>query len=337
MLAVCTLALPVQADEPSTEYVTYLRQQLGFSSDEIDAVERGRVTVRMLTTSDRREFAVVGVVKVGAPASFIVDRFRDIVDFKQSDLVLQVGRLGSPPRAEDLASIQVDPEDVADLRECRPGVCGVRLTGSQIERFNRDIDWTSLAADQQASHLLRQVLLEEATAYMTGGAPGLGAYLDKRVPLPRDAAVRGLLQKSPSLVERYPEFHQYLVKFPQVPREEVESFLYWSREKFGFRPVISLTHVAIYRPPGGASGAVIASKQVYASHYFDASFAVTSLVEDGTRGSYMMYLNRTQASIPGGLFSGLARAIARSKTRSGLEEQLGQTRQRIEARYRESG
>ena len=143
MLAVCTLALPALADEPSTEYVTYLRQQLGFSSGEIDAVERGRVAVRMLSTSDRREFAVVGVVKVGAPASFIVDRFRDIVDFKQSDLVLQVGRLGSPPRAEDLASIQVDPEDLADLRECRPGVCGVRLTGRQIERFNRNIDWTS--------------------------------------------------------------------------------------------------------------------------------------------------------------------------------------------------
>jgi hypothetical protein len=336
-LLACAIVSMAAAPVLTPERETYLRRHLGFSAGEVGAVNRGQVVARMLATRDRREFAVVGVVRVRVPTAFIVDSFRDIVAFKQSDLVLQVGRVSAVPTTDDFASLIVDEDDVDDLRWCEPGDCGLRLTQNQIARFG-SIDWRSGRARDAAGHMLRDVLREEAAAYVASGAAGLGAYADKRTALDRGRVVSGLLQNTPSLTEPYPEFREYLAKYPTARLEPVDSFLYWSREKFGFRPVVSLTHVAIYRPGGDpAAGALIASRQVYATHYFDASVAVTTVSDGGEAGALMMYLNRTQASLPGGLFSPLARSIARSKTRSGLEEQLGQTRTRLEANYRKSG
>jgi hypothetical protein len=315
---------------------TYLRRDLGFSSREIGAINRGEVVARMLATSDRREFAAVGVVRVRVPTGFIVDRFRDIVDFKQSDLVLQVGRVSQAPTMDDFAALVVDDDDLDDLRWCKPGDCGLRLTAHQIARFG-SIDWKSSQARALAGTMLRDVLREEAAAYISSGAAGLGAYADKRTALDRRRTVSALLQNTPSFIEPFPEFREYLERYPAASLEPVDSFLYWSREKFGFRPVVSLTHVAIYHPAGDPdTSALIASRQVYATHYFDASVAMTRLADGGDTGVLMMYLNRTQASLPGGLFSPVARSIARSRTRSGLEEQLGRTRTRLESHYRRS-
>jgi hypothetical protein len=342
-LVACALTAIPAAQGIAPARAAYLSGTLGFSASEIGAVNRGQAVARMLPTGDRREFAAVGVVRVGVPPAFIVERFRDIVEYKQSDLVLQVGLVSSAPRVEDFASLVIDREDLDDLRWCQPGDCGLRLTHRQIARF-RAIDWGARQSALTAGHLLRTVLAEEATAYLRSGGAGLGPYADKRTPLDRNRAVNALLQHSPSFVEPHAEFRQYLLSFPQIRLEGVESFLYWSREKFGFRPVVSLTHVAIYRPPaGGPVTAIIASRQVFATHYFDASIAMTTLVADGEAdgearaGALMMYLNRTQASLPGGLFSPVARSIARSRTRNGLREQLDRTRMRLEASYRKSG
>jgi hypothetical protein len=292
----------------------------------------------MLPTTDRREFAAAGVVLVGAPPGFIVDRFRDIDDFKQSDLVLHVQRVSTPPRLEDFKALVLDEDDVDDLRSCRPRSCGLRLTDRQIARF-QSMDWKARTAPETAAGLMRDVLKEEATAYLTFGAAGLGPYGDKRAPLDRRLTVATLLERTPSLTEPFPEFREYLRAFPAAGLAPMESFLYWSREKFGFRPVISLTHVAIYRPQGHPSvNAVIASRQVFATYYFDASVGITALATSPDVGQVlMMYLNRTQTSSLGGLFSSVARSIARSRTRRGLEEQLGHTRTRLEAGYRKGG
>jgi hypothetical protein len=59
---------------------------------------------------------------------------------------------------------------------------------------------------------------------------------------------------------------------PAVPTPGAEEFLYWSKERFGGKAVISATHVRIYRPTGmQAVEVVVTSTQVFASHYLDAS------------------------------------------------------------------
>jgi hypothetical protein len=56
-----------------------------------------------------------------------------------------------------------------------------------------------------------------------------------------------------------------------------EDFIYWSKQKFGLKPVIAVTHVSIYRKPESRRP-LIASKQVCTSHYFEASLWLTAVV-----------------------------------------------------------
>jgi hypothetical protein len=69
----------------------------------------------------------------------------------------------------------------------------------------------------------------------------------------------------------------------------------------------------------------IASKQIYAMHYFDASLGLTLLVRDPSApfpATYVVYLNRSRIDLFDGLFGGVARRIAAGRARSLVAQQL---------------
>ena len=79
---------------------------------------------------------------------------------------------------------------------------------------------------------------------------------------------------------------------------------------------------------------MIASKQIYATHYFDASLGLTVLVRRGEGpGYYLMYLNRSRADALKGGFSGLRRAVVEGRTVDGMKKNLFLTKQKLEAGY----
>ena len=56
--------------------------------------------------------------------------------------------------------------------------------------------------------------------------------------------------------------------------------LYWSREDFGIRPIVRISHQVIYSQPRPATPVTfIAINQVYADHYLDAALTVTLALE----------------------------------------------------------
>jgi hypothetical protein len=61
-----------------------------------------------------------------------------------------------------------------------------------------------------------------------------------------------------------------------------------------------------YAPPG-TQDAVVAWKQLYASHYFDASLGLTTYATDGS-ASYVIHLDRLRADSLGGAFGGSSAA-----------------------------
>ena len=104
-----------------------------------------------------------------------------------------------------------------------------------------------------------------------------------------------ILAKSTYLAANAPEFQEYLKEFPDKPLP-TERFIYWSKEKFGFKAVVSVTEVTYYqRDPGEI---VIASKQIYANHYFNGSLTLTFLFDhplpNGKIGCYLIYVNRSR-------------------------------------------
>ena len=133
-----------------------------------------------------------------------------------------------------------------------------------------------------------------------------------------------------------PIFYKELKEYPGNALSPNESFIYWSREKFGFKPVINLTHVSIYKwSQSGLNGYLIASRQIYADHYYDASLGLTILIDrlnsDGkSMGSYLIYINRSRIDTLGGFLSSLRRALTLSRVRSGLDKHMHKMKERVE-------
>jgi hypothetical protein len=144
---------------------------------------------------------------------------------------------------------------------------------------------------------------------------------------------------SPYLTEYAPEYCAYIAQYPTGRLEGVENFIYWSKEDIGLKPVISVTHVTLYTVTrAGVTNVLVGSKQLYASRYFDSSFALTAFVEEAGAGSqpasYLLYLNRSRTDQLGGLLGGIKRSMVEGRMIRGLKKNLLLTRDRLEADFR---
>ena len=64
----------------------------------------------------------------------------------------------------------------------------------------------------------------------------------------------------------------------------LESVLYWSKEDFGVRPVLRLSHQTIYRAAAPPRALLVATNQIYADHYLDAGLTVTMAIDAAGAG-----------------------------------------------------
>jgi hypothetical protein len=323
---------------PFQELETFLRRDLAFSSADLQQLRQDRVIAKVVKTN-QHEVAAFGIVRIQGPKSLFLEQYRDIVTYKKGKAVPQVGKFSFPPRLEDFQGLTLERQDIDALKNCRVGRCDVKLPDDAIERFRREIDWSAPDATLRATTLLRQIMLDLVNAYLAGGNAGLSEYADKKRRTRIADEFGQLLAQFPYLFDSAPEFHSYLANFPYTPLPNVENFIYWSKENYGLKPVITITHVSIYQPSNDPrSSILIASKQIYATHYFEASLGLTG-ISDASTGEpvtrfYLMYLNRSRADALRGGFGGLARGIVAGKMRESLRDNLEITKQKIESLYR---
>ncbi len=326
VVLLCVPSLTI-AQTGQREPHTLLQKYFGFTRADLNAMEKGQVVTKLPKTANQREVATFGIVRVNAPQEVLVTKVRDIVNFKKSDNVLQIGKFSQPPRLEDLRGLTIDNEDLDALKFCKIGDCIIKLPAETITRLRKEVNWSASNYREQSDRLIRQMLIEYVGEYLKGGNAALSEYHDKPYPLRLADEFRSLLQQSTYIYEYAPEFYRYLEQFPQISLAGAEDFIYWSKEKFGLKPVISLTHVTIYRRnSGGASSVLIASKQIYANHYFESSLGLTSFMDEqggtGSPVSYLIYLNRSRVDPLRGSFSGLRRSLMGGRLRSGMEKNL---------------
>ena len=71
------------------------------------------------------------------------------------------------------------------------------------------------------------------------------------------------------------------------------SFLDRQETEFGLKPIIRINHIAVRE---GSEGAVVASKMLYASHYFWTGLELRALLPDSRRGPgfWFITVNRSR-------------------------------------------
>ncbi|GAK49081.1 hypothetical protein U14_00299 [Candidatus Moduliflexus flocculans] len=320
----------------SHEPHTYLQSCFQFTDEELAAMERGEVIVKIFEMPTiENEVGAFGVVQLNVPKEAFVEQFRDIVSFTKSPEVKAIAKFSTPPRLEDMQDLTLSDQVVAMLKTCKPGNCKVKMDARMMERFHQEIDWKAADYHEQATLLMKQMLLDYVTRYLREGDQALGQYDDQAEPLRIADAFHGVLGNSTYLKEYVPELLTYLEDFPKGHLPHVENFFYWSIEQFGLRPVINLYHVTIYtRQRNGTNDVFITSKQIYASHYFEIAFAFTAFVDEAGGASptksYLMYLNRSRFDNLYGGLKGAIVTVAKGKVYNGVKFYFQQVKNKLE-------
>lgn len=303
---------------------------------ELTSLQNGNILVKVLPSRDKREVSVMGVVKLRDVQDIDLARFRAGLSQKNNKAVLGGGILPPEPSLQDLAELTLDDRDVEKLKTCSVGDCDLKLSAPMIRRFNTEIDWNSAEQKVRATELFKTLLIDYVRDYLKRGDRALIEYADKRKPVRLADEYRAITEGSVLVRGLAPELLDYLKKFPTAELPGAESRVDWSKVDSGLKPIITLTHSVGYsRQLQDDLFLTIATKQIYASHYIDASMAFTSLLRFGSGESteeYLLFTSTSRSDSLGGALSGMAHAVVEREALQKAEELLQNSKMRLEAK-----
>ncbi len=321
-------------ESPGDALRRFLLERTSFRAADLAAVDSGRIVTRILHSDDKREIAVLGIARLDVAGEFSVAQLRGLRAFNALSGPPDFGLFSNPPSLADVEDLELPREDLEGLRTCRVGACEVKLPAPVIERFQREIDWDSPDFREAAAALLRRIIVDYVASYLKEGNAALATYADKEEPLSVAEGLEIVRQDAVQLAEFLPELHAYLAEFPDGKPAGAEDYIYWVKEEFGLKPVISIYHSTVYRPDGRPNApAFITAKQLYASHYFHATLNIFGVVDDSAGAepaAYILYARRVRLD---GELTGFKRLLVRSRTSHGIRSDLERIRARLEAAY----
>ncbi|MFN8062732.1 MAG: hypothetical protein U0Q12_26505 [Vicinamibacterales bacterium] len=296
------------------------------------ALDAGHTLVRILPAPDA-QLAVFAAATVRTSADQLVQHVRRIEELKRGKYVQMIHRFSNPPELRDLDALTLDPDDLSDLDSCAPGDCDIKLSADEILELRAALRGSVAGRSTRVDRVYRELVLARVRGYLAEGQRSLPAYVDQRLPLsPADAFGRVIAQV-PHLTRQSPAFAAFLTEFPRRSAAGVESFLYWSKEQFGGKPTLNVTHVAILLDPAGGGApprVLVAGRQVFATHYTNASLSLTTLLADESGRQYLTYLNQSEIDALGGFFGWLKRSLVERRIRSEAERVMDGLRDRVE-------
>jgi hypothetical protein len=318
--------VPLQAQEAPPR--PFLRKVIQLDDAQLATIDKGEVVTKLLPTTDKPEIAAFGVVRTSGTPELLLRLARDVQRFRRVPQIPEMGIFSNPPQLADLKGLNHPPEDIAALKKCKPGSCDVKLGDRGLELVAK-IDWSGSGAEAQAIALFNQAMVDYVAAYAQGGTDALGSIVDKKARKSRAQEYRTLLANSPYLAEYVKEFNDYLEAYPKGKLADTEDLLYWTKDTFGLKPVVSTYHATLHK---ATRGALIANKLLYSSHFFNASLEIMAGVPtpDG-KGLYLMSLYRTRLDPPTGMLAGVLMGKVRDGIETGVRENLKRARERLSA------
>jgi hypothetical protein len=339
-LAIAWLSTHSSRAQNSSESNTLLLEQAHFGATDFAALHQGEPVIRVLPVNDKREVAVYGLVRVQASADVFLETFRESMTRKSNGAILEIGRFSKTPTLDDLKTLTMESRDIEDLKQCVVGDCQLKLSANMIERFHKEVNWQAPDYAAQATQLFKVMLQQYVQDYLQRGDQALIEYGDKPTEVRVAEEQRALFEASRSFNDILPQFPEDLKNPAAKDLSLVEDALVWSKIKFGLKPVLAINHILIYkRQQQSGPQILIASKQIYANHYFDSSLALTAFINKpgSTPESYLVYENRSRADGLGGIFGKVKRGIVEDKAVAGLKSILEQTRLSLAGRAMRAG
>ena len=312
----------------------FLRAQMQLSPSQITEIQNGKAFAEILPASNPSDVFVCGVVYIHAKPAAYLQFMQDMTSRKTVAGYLGAGEFSTPPTVGDLDGLSLDPDDIEDLKNCRPGDCELQLPEESMEAARAAIQWNSPNVAEQVTILAKRGIIRLLKEYQQGGDRALLPYRDKRDPVPPAEQFRSLLNHVELFPQYLPDLNRYLLQYPNSRPEQVQNFHYWEKVNFGLKPTIRVNHAILYRTSGPEPVHVLAIKQLYATHYFqtalDLSFCIPGSKASGEDGFYLITVKGSRQAGLTGVKGGLIRKVAVTRTRESLERALNSIREKLE-------
>jgi len=316
-----TTAVPAQSS--AGEFQRILNEKAAFQPADFAALEQGQTIVKLTPITDKREIAMCGLVTLRTSADQFLRTYLENMTRQNNQTILEAGRFGTAPAVADLQQLTIDAAEIEDLKACVAGDCSLKLSAKMIERLRREVDWDASDYEEQATLLLKTMLTEYVRDYVARGPEALIEYHDKRNRIRLADEQQALGSASGYLTD--------LLREAGSGMQVVEDVIIWSKIKFGLKPVLVINHVRAYKPERETGLQVlVASNQIYATHYFTSSLALTAFVSVPGASPYLVFENRSRTDGLVGPFSKLKRGVIEKKSVAGLKAILEHSKTSIE-------
>ena len=326
---------PVRATDQTDEPNKFFREYVGLSDDQIKQIRSGKAIAKIIESRTPDEVFVFGSVYIKASPQQYLKLALDLDSLRKLPSYLAIQKFSDPPQLSDLDGFTLEAEDIKDLKNCQPEHCEVQLPAETMESFQQSVNWSAPDVADQVDHLGQQMALEALQKYMQGGNTALGTYRDKKHPATVAETFQSLLGRSKALPVYFPDLDRYLLDYPNVHLDNVETQFYWEKVNFGLKPTLRIVQTIVYRSKNTNEPAyAVAEKQLYASHYFETALDLSICVNDSEQpasGFYLITLKGSEQAGLTGFKGGIVRKVAVDKTRSSLERALVSIKEKLES------
>jgi hypothetical protein len=307
----------------------YISSDVDLTPAERTSLLAGGPVVKLLRADPSKEVSVFGAVWINASPEAYVSLVKDIEHFEHGGPFRVTKKISNPPRLDDFAALTLPKEDLAALRTCRVGDCELKLSEEALQRIRQAVDWTKPTADADADAVVREITYEYVKGYAEAGNERLAVYRDSKRPTFVAAEFASMIERMPELGEHLPELKAYLLRYPKVTIPNATSFLYWQDTQFGLKPTIRVNHLVIDARPDITA---VASKLIYATHYFWTALDLRVLVPDPSRGHGFWFVNVTRSRSDGldGFAGTIVRGTVQQEAQKALAAALRATKEKTE-------
>lgn len=301
---------------------TYLATAVHPNRAERAQLLRGGPITKFLEADPSREVAIFGAVWIDAPMKRYADAVMDIETLERGGAFVKTRRIGTPPEAADFAGLQLPADDISDFRRCRPGDCEVKVTAELLDTLRA-------GAGHHAQAVFRAFAHAYVLAYHDRGNSALATYRDKAQPTSVAADLLGLGALVRPFTPALADVRRHLLEYPASRLAGSRELFYWQETRFGLKPTIRINHVVVHET---ADETVVASKMLYASHYFRAALELRVLVPDPARGRGFWFVTVSGSRVDGlsGFIGRLLRGRVRGEIQEGALSGLRTTKRRLE-------
>jgi len=323
---------PASAIQPHASFPpamdAYMTNTARLTAAERSDLAAGKSVSKLLDADPNTEIAVFGAVWVAAAPSDYMKKLMDIETFERGGPFLITKKISDPPVAADFATLELPDSDIKDLRDCKVGDCDLKL-GTDGINAARAIDWKQPAAAGEARALVRRLALGLVTAYRDGGDDRLGVYRDKDQPTLVAKEFRSMVDGLPTFGVAMPDLKRYLLEYPRGRLANASDMFYWQLTQFGVKPTVRITHLIIQQQPDQT---IVASKLLYASHYFWTALGLRVLLPDPSRGNgfWLVTVSRCRSDGLSGFTGKFVRGRARAEAQKGVTAALTKTKETLE-------